>query len=222
MPRVLVGLVVVSCAIESEFPSASTDIATSDIAMSVKATAGAGGSPVIVNLSVGPDAPLPLNLVETDRLVVRLPKGDLPMVRQANGVYGADLGLAEGDLHVMILRTVDRPLDFPIFVPPSFVIHAPTSASRAAPLNITWDVGAGPYSLELDVTDDGTPHCVVPAHRPLSFDSGSYTFNPYELAYSQPLDLGTCTASVTIQRTTFGPGNVVATQTRTVTFGSRP
>ena len=190
--------------------------------MGVTVAASASPSPVVVQLT-GPDGsegPGPVNLVEGDRMIIREPDGDLPMMRIGDGMYGADLGKGTGDLQVVIERSVDQPLDFPFFVAPAFDVHAPPSASRAVPLTITWDASTGPYKVELQITDGVAPHCISPALRELSFDVGSYTFNPFELAFAG--DQGSCTATVIIKRTTLGAPNLAATQTRTASFESVP
>ena len=104
-----------------------------------------------------------------------------------------------------------------VLLPPAFTLHAPPTASRTAPLTITWDAATGPWYVTLGVTGD----CIAGASRTLAFDSGTYTFNAGELFAAG--NGASCTGTVTMVRTTPPDAHYSATtQTRKTTFESTP
>jgi hypothetical protein len=208
--RAWAAVVLVACSTAK--PIISSDISSRDTRLLPTIAANESGAFLEANLE-GPSGPM--TLVDGDRLVARLPN-EVPLVALGPGTYGLDLGPVTGNIDVVLLRTHDANVDVGIFLPAAFTLHAPTTASRSAELTLTWDASSGPYSVTLSI--NGT--CVASVSRTLSFDSGSYTFNPSELATTVA---STCTATVVMVRA--NPANRQSssvTQTRTVTFESTP
>lgn len=209
------AMLVFLVACSSTPPTISSDVSSRDMRIGASIVADETGSPLVAYVD-GPHGFVAL--VEGDRLVARQGTNDSPLAKlAADREYGLDLGPVGGEIDVVLLRPHDTPIQTSMFLPPPFVVHAPASASRAAPLTITWDASSGPYSVALSVS--GT--CLAGSTRTLSLDAGTYTINAGELA--QPSATATCTATVTMVRSSpLGTSYPSATQTRHATFESTP
>lgn len=210
--RALLVFSLIGCS--SSPPVISSDISSKDTRVTVTATANESTSTLHATL-VGPHGGM--ILVDGDRLVARFASLELPMNTRGGGAFDLDLGTVTGTIDVVLLRLRDAELKTTLLLPPAFTLHAPATASRIAPLTITWDAATGPWSVTLDVTGD----CIPGASRTLSFESGIYTFNAGELFAAGAG--ASCTGTVTMVRTTPPDARYEATtQTRTTTFESTP
>jgi hypothetical protein len=130
---------------------------------------------------------------------------------ETGGEYEAELATSDTALEIDLMRNgvLDRAIPAPL--PPAFTLVAPATASRSAPITITWDA-ASTFPMELVAT--GAP-CLPPEGFTAHFepDTGSALIQPADL-FSVP---GTCDVTVVATR-----GNEDATQVRTILLETTP
>jgi hypothetical protein len=196
--------------------SISTDVASLDVRMGYQMSGTAQGTQVKGYLH-GPGANT--RLVEGDRLELRTPLGPVPL-QILDGEFTFDLPPAGGDFELALLRPPGRGGDLTQkqWLAPPFAVRAPATASRAAPLTVTWDPAVGPHRVRLSVKGA----CVAPITRDLASDVGSYGFNAYELASSAAAP-GTCTVTIEIVKgADLKTSYVASTQTASTTLEMTP
>lgn len=172
-------------------PQNSTDISTYDLRINMTLQGTPSGTRVMGSVS-GP-GPAP-RLVEGDSLALDTPLGLVP-IGLVQGSFTVDLPPLGGDVALVLDRPPGRGggLTQAMFLAPPFAVGVPATASRAAPLTITWDTAVGPHETNLIVGGK----CVAPIQRRLAGDYGTYTFNPFELSTSAG-DQGACAVTIDV------------------------
>lgn len=210
---VLPMLASIACALEP--PVNSTDIATSDLAFNMTLQ----GTPASTHLSISAFGPGPrVRLVEGDALRLETPIGTIPLAIDGHGV-GLDLPPVGGSFELVLTRPPGRGdgIRQSFYLAPPFALRPPVTASRAQSVTFSWDRADGPHGVTISVGGE----CLAPITRSLSFDVGTYTFNPYELA-SSAAKPGTCKGTVQITKATLPLTYFSAVQTTRAEFESTP
>ncbi|CAN5802671.1 hypothetical protein BH09MYX1_BH09MYX1_60880 [soil metagenome] len=191
--RLALAPIILACvACSDDLPSVSTDVSSRDIAIAMSLS-GTPSSTVVSGRVSGPRG-APLRLIEGDSLELRAPFAVISLA-VSQGSFSSTLPAFGGNVALALLRPPGRGGDLGgawVLATP-FALTAPTTASRAATLSVTWEAATGPYATTIGVAGP----CVLGVSRMLASDVGAYAFNPYELA-SSAAATGTCTVTVEI------------------------
>jgi len=228
MKRLLVIALAAGCT-----PVDSNVVTTAKLRADVQVVAtGTGGSTVSAWLFSHKDGDPPLNfetirLVDDDTITASANGSSIAMEEIDLGVeyrYDAAFATAQADqsYEVALVRPSDRGAPHSLVtLPDPFTLAAPATASRSAPLTITWTPG-GADSISIDITG-----CASAQLGPLP-DTGTATV-PAGTVVADPSD-ATCDLSAEVSRTRPGTldsaygqgGSIVAIQRRTATLTSTP
>ncbi|MEO8846404.1 MAG: hypothetical protein ABI591_18830 [Kofleriaceae bacterium] len=215
-------------------PTDSAAVTTANLRADVQVlSTGLGGSTVSAWLFSHHAGDPPLNF-ETIRLVdqdvisaasnghsVVMDESDLVVEYRYDAAF--DTAEAGQGFEVSLDRVADASARHStVTLPEPFTVTMPTTASRGAPLTITWSPSgsADPISLHLTGCADAQLLAIA--------DTGTTTFPAGALAADPPT--ATCDLSVEVSRTRAGSldpaygqgGSIVATQQRTTTLTSTP
>ena len=215
-------------------PVDSNVVATAKLRADIQVVAtGTGGATVSTWLFSHKDGDPPLNfetirIVDDDTLSAVSNGAVIPMEEVDLGVeYRYDAAFATADsgqrFKVELDRASDRSAtDSAVTLPDPFTLTAPATASRSAPLTLTWSPSGGPDPITINLSG-----CASKDLGPLP-DTGATTV-PGAALLADPSD-ATCVLSIEVSRTRTGMldgsygqgGSIVAIQRRTTTLTSMP
>jgi hypothetical protein len=183
----------------------SGEVSTRDLTITLGALDDGGGAVVTIKLT----SPLgSVRVAGGDSLRLTAAGAEWPLreIDDENGTrYVAELGSVSGDVVLDLERRDDRSArGLTATIPPPFTLAA-QGISAGEPLSLTWDPGAGDYTVLLTIEGD----CIRTLTRGLAQDTGSYAVDPAELQHSSPSAPATCPLQVTLARSSGAQGALV-------------
>ncbi|MFT3773522.1 MAG: hypothetical protein QM820_49735 [Minicystis sp.] len=218
----LPAFLLAACGGTSE-PTPSTDLATSELALS--ATVRSNGNIAQAQASLSEADYSAVLLRAPDRLLLAAGGVETPFVSIPSGYVG-QLATTETDFAVIVERAGGVRIKSALSLPPPFVlIPPPPPVSLSQPMTFTWDLDPGDFQTSIRVTSP----CFAPIQRGLTMDTGGYTLQPADLAIVAGVT--TCDVEVEVTRSSqsgtiaveLAPaGSMSASQIRTIQFSATP
>ena len=215
--------------------TSSSDITTKGIYASIAArTAGTGSTDVTATLYFGDPLNLDFVTLSGDDQLVATYNGTSKVMTETTilNIVTHDVTFTGGSVGDVFEVSLDRSVDAgapssTAALPTEFALDPlPASASRAAPLTVTW----GPSGSNDKMTWDATGDCISPASGAIVGDPGTVTIPANGLVRANAQSAPNCNVTVVITRAEDGDldphygkgGTITGEQFRSAAFASTP